>query len=52
MATVIDRYSRRMVGWVISNRMIATRVCDGRQMALWRRHSPEDVIVHSDRGNP
>jgi transposase InsO family protein len=31
--------------------MTATLVCDALTMALWRRHLPREVIVHSDRGS-
>ncbi len=32
-------------------KMTATLVCDALSMALFRRGFPEQVIVHSDRGN-
>ncbi len=51
LATVIDLYSRRVVGWSMSERMTAALVCDALRMALWRRRSPEGVIFHSDRGS-
>ena len=51
LATVIDLYSRRVVGWAMSERMTAQLVCDALQMALWRCHKPRGVIVHSDRGS-
>jgi len=50
LATVIDLYSRLVVGWAMSERMTAQLVCDALQMALWRRRMPTGVIVHSDRG--
>ncbi|WP_436969938.1 DDE-type integrase/transposase/recombinase [Methylobacter tundripaludum] len=31
--------------------MTAALVCDALIMALWRRHMPKGVIVHSDRGS-
>ena len=34
-----------------SDRMKADLVCDALTMALWRRHMPQGVIVHSDRGS-
>ena len=52
LATVIDLYSRRVVGWAMSERMTAQLVCDALQMALWRCHKPRGVMVHSDRGKP
>jgi putative transposase len=51
LATVIDLYSRLVVGWAMSERMTAQLVCDALRMALWRRGMPTDVIVHSDRGS-
>jgi putative transposase len=35
----------------MSERMTAQLACDALQMALWRRHRPTGVIVHSDRGS-
>ena len=51
LATVIDLYSRRVIGWAMSERMTADLVCDALRMALWRRKHPCGVIVHSDRGS-
>ena len=51
LATVLDLYSRLVVGWAMSERMTAHLVCDALQMALWRRRMPTGVIVHSDRGS-
>ena len=51
LATVIDLYSRRVVGWAMSERMTADLVCDALMMALWRRGMPQGVITHADRGS-
>jgi transposase InsO family protein len=51
LAVVLELYSRRVIGWAISERMTAAWVCDALIMALWRRHMPKGVIVHSDRGS-
>ena len=51
LATVIDLYSRRVIGWAMSERMTAELVCDALMMALWRRGMPHDVIMHSGRGS-
>jgi transposase InsO family protein len=51
LATVIDLYSRLVVGWAMSERMTAQLVCDALKMALWRRGMSRGVIVHSDRGS-
>lgn len=50
LATVMDLYSRMIVGWSMNERMTATLVIGALKMALWRRKMPRDVIVHSDRG--
>lgn len=51
LAVVLELYSRRVIGWAISERMTATLVCDALIMALWNRKMPKGVIVHSDRGS-
>lgn len=51
LAVVLDLYSRRVVGWAMSERMTASLVCSALTMALWRRKKPTGVIVHSDRGS-
>lgn len=50
-ATVIDLYSRAVIGWSIQSTMTSRLVCDALQMALWRRHFPRGVLFHSDRGS-
>ena len=50
LSVVLELYSRRVMGWAIGERMTAALVCDALMMALWRRHMPKGVIVHSDRG--
>lgn len=51
LAVVLDLYSRRVVGWCLSERMTTDLVKQALMMALWRRHFPENVIIHSDRGS-
>lgn len=51
LAVVLDLYSRKVVGWSMSDRMTATLVCDALRMALFKRKRPRGVIVHSDRGS-
>lgn len=50
LAVVIDLYSRRVIGWALSNRMkrdLAVRALD---MAVALRHPPpKDCIHHTDR---
>lgn len=51
LATVIDLYSRAVVGWSIQSTMTADLVSNALLMALWRRGFPRDVMCHSDRGS-
>ena len=51
LAVVLELYSRRVLGWAISVRMSAALVFDALIMALWRRHMPKGVILHSDWGS-
>lgn len=52
LATVIDAYSRRVVGWSIADHIRAELVVDAVQMAIWRRRPPEgQTIAHSDHGS-
>lgn len=51
LAVLIDLYSRKVIGWAMSERMTADLVGDALQMALWGRKMPKGVIVHSDRGS-
>ena len=51
LATVLDLYSRKIIGWSMGNRNNRDLVCDALMMALWRRKHPKGVIVHSDQGS-
>ena len=51
LATVIDLYSRKVVGWSLQDRMTKELVCNALMMALWRRGFPRGVLFHSDRGS-
>lgn len=51
LAVVLDLYSRHVIGWSMSERMTAALVCNALRMAIFARHRPRDVIVHSDRGS-
>ena len=52
LATVIDAYSRRVVGWSIADHMRSELVVDAVQMAVWRRRPPEgQTVAHSDHGS-
>jgi transposase InsO family protein len=49
LAVVLDVWSRRVVGWAISDRITADIVVDALEMARLRRR-PGGTVVHSDRG--
>lgn len=51
LATMIDLFSRKVVGWSMGSRITADLVCGALKMALKRRNYPKDVLVHSDRGS-
>ena len=51
LATVLDLYSRAVIGWSMGQRISTELVCDALTMALFRRKFPKNVIVHSDRGS-
>ena len=51
LATVIDLFSRRVVGWSMSNRMTAALVNNALTSALWKRKPKKGLIWHTDRGS-
>lgn len=51
LATVIDLYSRAVIGWSIQPTMTRELVSNALMMALWRRKFPRGVLCHSDRGS-
>ena len=50
-AAVLDLFSRRVVGWSMSEQMNAQLVTDALTMALWRRGKPQQLLHHSDQGS-
>ena len=50
-AVVLDLFSRRVVGWSMSEEMTAQLVTDALVMALWRRGRPQELLHHSDQGS-
>lgn len=50
LATWIDLYSRRIVGWEVSENMEEDLVINAFQMLLRRRKLEFKAIIHSDRG--
>lgn len=51
VAAVIDLFSRRVVGWSMSDTMTAQLVTDALVMAIWRRGKPDALLHHSDQGS-
>jgi transposase InsO family protein len=50
LAAVMDRYSRRIVGWCLGLHKDARLTVCALNRALLRRHPAEGLIFHSDRG--
>ena len=51
LAVVLDLYSRKIVGWAMSNHLKASLVKEALSMAYWRRKPEKSLIHHSDRGS-
>jgi transposase InsO family protein len=51
LATVIDLYSRQVVGWSMQNHMRAELVNDAILAAIWKRKPAANLIWHTDRGS-
>ena len=51
LATVIDLFSRQLVGFAFGERMGAQLVVDALRMACFRRRPAPELIFHSDRGS-
>jgi putative transposase len=51
LATVIDLFSRRVVGWSMDKRMTASLVNDALLGAIWSRKPDKGLIWHTDRGS-
>ncbi len=52
LASVIDAFSRRVVGWSIADHLRAELVVDALQMAIWRRNGrPAGTIMHTDHAS-
>jgi len=50
LATVLDLYSRKMVGWAFSDSLATPIVSDALAMAVKQRQPTGALIFHSDRG--
>jgi transposase InsO family protein len=51
LAAFIDLFSRKVVGWSMSERMTADLVVDAFRMGLFRQKRKAPRLVHSDRGS-
>ncbi len=51
LATVIDLFSRKVVGWSMADCMKTPLVNDAMQMAIWQLKLPKGLIWHTDRGS-
>jgi transposase InsO family protein len=51
LATVIDLFSRKVVGWSMDDHMRISLVNDALSMAIKRRNSPAGLIWHTDRSS-
>jgi len=50
LAAILDLYSRKIVGWAMSERIDSVLVLQALGMALLHRHPPAGLLFHSDRG--
>lgn len=51
LAIVLDRYSRRIVGWAFDSKMPTALPQAALEMALHHRRPPRGLLHHSDRGS-
>lgn len=51
LAVIIDLYSRRVIGWAISNRMKQDLAIRALNMAIALRRPPPGCVHHTDRGS-
>ena len=51
LATILDLYTRRIVGWAMSDRMTSDLSVSALKMALQQRQPLAGLIHHSDRGS-
>lgn len=50
LAAILDLYSRKIVGWAMSERIDTDLVLKALAMALLHRNPPAQLLCHSDRG--
>jgi putative transposase len=51
LASVMDCYSRRIVGWALADHLRAELVVDALEMAVARRRPDPGLVHHSDQGS-
>ena len=51
LATVLDAYSRKVVGWAMDARAKTDLVLRAVNMAVWQRRPTQSLIHHSDHGS-
>lgn len=50
LAVIIDRFSRKVVGWALDRRLTAELAVKALEEAIARRSPPAGLVHHSDRG--
>ncbi len=51
LATIMDLYSRKIVGWAMEKRLTQDLVIKALKMAIERRRPGRGLLLHSDRGS-
>jgi putative transposase len=51
LASIIDLFSRRIVGWAVADNMAVGLTLTALQRAIDSRHPPAGLVHHSDRGS-
>lgn len=51
LATIMDLYSRKIIGWSLRNRLTKELVIAAMDMALKQRNLSLGLLIHSDRGS-
>jgi len=51
LATVLDLYSRKIIGWATGHRQTTPLIIKALKMAIGRLKSSDSVILHSDQGS-
>jgi len=51
LATIMELYSRRIIGWALRKRLTKELVIAALDMALKQRNISADLLLHSDRGS-